>query len=73
MNVTALPYPPFWDEKEGPRNTTRYSGLDYNTLTSIAGALNFTPHVLPSSSWAEVRKDLLSTPQFHVIYALPPL
>lgn len=54
MNVTALPYTPFWEEEKGPNNTTLYSGMDYYTLTAIASALNFTFRVLPTSSWAEV-------------------
>lgn len=54
MNVTALPYTPFWEEEKGTNNTTMYSGIDYYTLTAIAGALNFTFHVLPTSSWTEV-------------------
>lgn len=55
MNVTALPFAPFWEEQEGPNNTTIYSGTDYNTLAAVAAALNFTFRVLPTSSWAEVR------------------
>lgn len=55
MNVTALPFSPFWEEREGPDNTTLYSGTDYYTLLAIAAALNFTVRVVPTSSWAEVR------------------
>lgn len=55
MNVTALPFAPFWEEQAGPNNNTVYSGTDYNTIVAVAGALNFTFLVLPTSSWAEVR------------------
>ncbi|KAK4327277.1 hypothetical protein Pmani_002218 [Petrolisthes manimaculis] len=54
INVTALPYEPFWmSANEG--NATKYSGIDYNQLVTLADALNFTFHVLPSNNWAEVR------------------
>ena len=55
MNVTALPYVPFWEEREGPNNTTLYSGTDYYALQAIAASLNFTVRMLPTFSWAEVR------------------
>lgn len=55
VNVTALPYSPFWEKREGPNNTTLYSGADYYTLVAIAAALNFTIGLLSTSSWGEVR------------------
>ena len=57
VNVTALPFAPFWEERKGPDNTIKYSGTDYFTLTAIAAALNFTVHVVPTSSWGEVRDE----------------
>ncbi|XP_042231349.1 uncharacterized protein LOC121872583 [Homarus americanus] len=56
VNVTALPFPPFWDEVKGPDNTTQYSGTDYMLLATIADALNFTIYVIPTANWAEVEK-----------------
>lgn len=53
--MTSLPFAPFWEERAGPNNTLVYSGTDYYTLAAIAQALNFTPYVVPTSSWAEVR------------------
>ncbi|XP_042231758.1 uncharacterized protein LOC121872769 [Homarus americanus] len=53
VNVTAEPFPPFWDEVKGPDNTTQYSGTDYMTLATIADARNFTIHALPTDNWAE--------------------
>ncbi|XP_063886358.1 uncharacterized protein LOC135114385 [Scylla paramamosain] len=56
VNVTALPFAPFWEERKGLGNITLYSGTDYYTLAAIASALNFTIYVVPTSSWAEVRR-----------------
>ncbi|KAK4314477.1 hypothetical protein Pmani_014182 [Petrolisthes manimaculis] len=69
MNVTALPFAPFWDEEkevemvvggdnntETNKTTIRYTGMDYLTLATIAQALNFTFYVIPTSSWAEVAR-----------------
>lgn len=65
VNVTALPYAPFWDEREGPNNTTVYVGTDYNTVMTIGESLNFTIRVVPTSSWAEVRcRHLLTIAQY---------
>ncbi|XP_063886371.1 ionotropic receptor 93a-like [Scylla paramamosain] len=74
VNVTARPYTPFWEEREGPENTTLYSGTDYYTLTAIAAALNFTFHRLPTSSWAEVTRLVEERVSFmaSVIYILMP-
>lgn len=58
MNVTALPWPPYWDEVEdkAPDGSVvkRYSGSDYLALVAISEALNFTVNVVPTASWAEV-------------------
>ncbi|XP_045111731.1 glutamate receptor ionotropic, kainate 2-like [Portunus trituberculatus] len=56
VNVTALPFAPFWEEQKGTGNITLYSGTDYYTLAAIASALNFTIYVVPTSSWAEVTR-----------------
>ncbi|XP_042231336.1 ionotropic receptor 93a-like [Homarus americanus] len=54
VNVTGLPFPPYWDAVKGPDNTTQYSGTDYMTLVTVADALNFTVYIMPTTSWAEV-------------------
>lgn len=58
VNVTPLPFMPFWGEVEvqTPDGTTvtQYEGSDYQMLLAVSAALNFTFRVLPSSSWAEV-------------------
>ncbi|XP_071527024.1 ionotropic receptor 93a-like [Panulirus ornatus] len=54
VNVTALPFPPYWSKLEAPGNTTQYSGTDYYLLEAIADALNFTIYVVPTVTWAEV-------------------
>ncbi|XP_063886436.1 ionotropic receptor 93a-like [Scylla paramamosain] len=57
LNVTPLPFMPFWGEVEvqTPDGTsvTKYEGSDYQMLLAVASALNFTFRVLPSNSWAE--------------------
>ncbi|KAK4325372.1 hypothetical protein Pmani_004051 [Petrolisthes manimaculis] len=55
INVTALPYEPYWISANEDNNT-KYSGIDYNQLVTLADALNFTFHVLPSNNWAEDHK-----------------
>ncbi|XP_050689280.1 uncharacterized protein LOC126981779 isoform X2 [Eriocheir sinensis] len=71
VNVTALPYTPHWVEEtnqsEDGTSKTVYSGTDYYLLASIAYALNFTIHVIPTPSWNEValkveeRKSFMAT------------
>ncbi|XP_071526957.1 ionotropic receptor 21a-like [Panulirus ornatus] len=57
VNVTTQPWPPYWveEEEEAPDGTTvkKYSGSDYLILKTISEALNFTPSVIPTSSWGE--------------------
>ncbi|XP_069169716.1 ionotropic receptor 93a-like [Procambarus clarkii] len=56
VNVTALPYKPFWSEAkdQGSGGVTRYSGSDAQMLMTIAEALNFTFNVLPVTTWDQV-------------------
>lgn len=58
MNITALPYRPYWIEKTkvAPNGTavTTYTGSDGLMMHAMAQALNFTFHVLPSKDWNEV-------------------
>ncbi|XP_066982738.1 ionotropic receptor 93a-like [Macrobrachium rosenbergii] len=58
VNVTALPYAPHWLEtvEEHPDGSTTkiYGGTDYQLLSTISEALNFTIRVLQTSSWDEV-------------------
>ncbi|XP_047485595.1 ionotropic receptor 21a-like [Penaeus chinensis] len=60
VGVTALPFLPFWDvskEKgKGGAEEERYTGSDYMLLETLAGKMNFTIRVLPSSSWAEATR-----------------
>ncbi|XP_069951453.1 ionotropic receptor 21a-like [Cherax quadricarinatus] len=76
VNVTALPYRPYWSEAEerSGDNTgvTRYSGSDAMMLRTIADALNFTFNVLPVSTWDQVtglvmeRSSLIAS-IFHIV------
>lgn len=54
LNVTALPFNPFWDENILTDGTRQYSGSDYRTVAAIGNALNFSIYAIPTSSWAEV-------------------
>ncbi|XP_069982142.1 uncharacterized protein [Penaeus vannamei] len=58
VNITALPYRPYWIEKTkvAPNGTavTTYTGSDALMMHAMAQALNFTFHVLPSKDWNEV-------------------
>ncbi|KAG7162365.1 Ionotropic receptor 93a-like 15 [Homarus americanus] len=58
VNVTALPYAPYW-MTSGEGNNTKHSGIDYNQLMTLSEVLNFTIHVLPSANWDEVRHCFL--------------
>lgn len=62
VNVTALPFPPYWDtvEESAPAGTTtkRFTGTDYLMLEAIAEALNFSIQVLSTANWDEVRRSL---------------
>lgn len=53
VNITALPFPPYWDERES--TTGRYHGTDYLMINAIGLELNFTVTVLPSTTWSDVR------------------
>lgn len=54
LNVTALPFTPFWDESIDSDGKSHFAGTDYQTAAAIANALNFSMYVVPTSSWAEV-------------------
>lgn len=58
VNVTGLPYGPFWEEQKGPGKATVYYGTDYYTLAVIANALNFTIRVMSTTSWTEVSTEV---------------
>lgn len=49
VNVTALPFPPYWLETDNG-----YYGTDYLLLATVAQALNFNIRVLPTANWGEV-------------------
>ncbi|XP_045124005.1 ionotropic receptor 93a-like [Portunus trituberculatus] len=58
VNVSVLPYAPYWEETvseaEDGTLVKTYSGTDYELLYTMSTTLNFTIHVLPSSTWEEV-------------------
>ena len=62
MNVTALPFAPYWDARklkdENGEETEVYTGSDYLMIQAIGKALNFEVKVMPSANWDEVVKIL---------------
>ncbi|MPC16860.1 hypothetical protein E2C01_009699 [Portunus trituberculatus] len=60
VNVSVLPYAPYWEETvseaEDGTLVKTYSGTDYELLYTMSTTLNFTIHVLPSSTWEELSK-----------------
>lgn len=58
MNVSALPFMPFWGEaphgSEDRSPGRRYIGSDYYLLETVATALNFKIRVITPASWQEV-------------------
>ncbi|KAK3893434.1 hypothetical protein Pcinc_002757 [Petrolisthes cinctipes] len=56
VGVTTLPYKPYWmvEDGDGLNGTVHYSGSDRQMLEVIASVLNFTIHVLPVTTWAQV-------------------
>ncbi|XP_042873753.1 uncharacterized protein LOC122254236 [Penaeus japonicus] len=64
VNVTALPFAPYWTVEEGEGEAgggpplTSYSGTDFLMLHTISEALNFSINVLPTANWGEVSARL---------------
>ncbi|KAK3884238.1 hypothetical protein Pcinc_011514 [Petrolisthes cinctipes] len=61
VNVSALPFMPFWGEvvegvasDDGSSSVTRYTGSDYYLLITVANALNFTVRIIKPATWFEV-------------------
>ncbi|KAK4324877.1 hypothetical protein Pmani_004527 [Petrolisthes manimaculis] len=63
VNVSALPFMPFWGEvgedvasDDGSSPVTRYTGSDYYLLITVANALNFTVRIIKPASWFQEMK-----------------
>ncbi|XP_069191343.1 ionotropic receptor 21a isoform X1 [Procambarus clarkii] len=63
VNVTALPFLPFWGEGE-VGGVKEYTGSDYQLLAAVAATLNFTMMVLPSDSWVQVVSQVVDRVSF---------
>ncbi|XP_068210463.1 uncharacterized protein [Palaemon carinicauda] len=73
VNVSTLPYEPYWVEKrtEGGGDVL-YSGTDRLLLEAMASFLNFSIYVLPVKSWEEVLQTVANrsawvVPIIHVV------
>ncbi|XP_042233765.1 glutamate receptor 2-like [Homarus americanus] len=73
VNVTALPYAPYW-MTSGEGNNTKHYGIDYNQITTLAQALNFKFFVLPSANWDEVTDQVEARKSFiaSIVYVVLP-
>lgn len=59
VNLTALPWPPNWEEETltgspGGAQVTRYSGTDYFAMETLADILNFSINLIPTNDFVEV-------------------
>ncbi|KAK3884239.1 hypothetical protein Pcinc_011515 [Petrolisthes cinctipes] len=78
VNVTALPFMPFWGEVEGRSDdggSIMYTGSDYHLLVTVARALNFTFQVIPTTSWAQVTQRVqervaFMCPIYHILMSV---
>ncbi|XP_037782034.1 glutamate receptor ionotropic, delta-1-like [Penaeus monodon] len=68
VNITALPYRPYWIEQTtvAPNGTavTTYTGSDGLMMHAMAQTLNFTSNVLPSADWSEVTSKVVERESF---------
>nr|XP_053641792.1 glutamate receptor-like [Cherax quadricarinatus] len=68
VNVTALPYKPFWSvaEEQSGNNSGiyRYIGSDVMMLRAIADVLNFSINVLPVATWDQVTSLVMERTSF---------
>ncbi|XP_064122713.1 uncharacterized protein LOC135226958 [Macrobrachium nipponense] len=60
VNVSALPYEPYWVEEKTADGGVEYSGTDRLMLEAMAASLNFSISLLPVKSWEEVIKGYQS-------------
>ncbi|XP_076045749.1 ionotropic receptor 93a-like [Oratosquilla oratoria] len=71
INVTALPFSPYWDEETEDGVVKARSGTDYYMLDSIARSLNFEIYVIPTQNWEQVEKVVervsFLAPVFHIV------
>lgn len=71
MNVSVLPYAPYWEEAEeraaDGRIVKTYSGTDYQLLLTMSQTLNFDINVLPAQTWDDVRLRTQHTGQTFVL------
>ncbi|XP_066947169.1 uncharacterized protein [Macrobrachium rosenbergii] len=58
VNVSALPYEPYWMEEKTEDGSVKYSGADRLMLEAMASTLNFSINSLPVKSWEEVQQSV---------------
>ncbi|ROT85591.1 Variant Ionotropic Glutamate Receptor, partial [Penaeus vannamei] len=79
VNVTALPWPPNWEEEtltyspDGAR-VTRYSGTDYFAMETLAQVFNFSINLIPTKDFVEVTNKVEERTAFltGLTYAIIP-
>ncbi|XP_066968106.1 uncharacterized protein [Macrobrachium rosenbergii] len=54
INISVLPYEPYWMEDRANDGSVTYSGSDRLMLEAMASTLNFSVSLLPVTTWDEV-------------------
>ncbi|XP_037781037.1 uncharacterized protein LOC119577510 [Penaeus monodon] len=79
VNLTALPWPPNWEEETltgspGGAQVTRYSGTDYFAMETLADILNFSINLIPTNDFVEVTNKVEERTAFitGLTYAIIP-
>ncbi|XP_064123019.1 ionotropic receptor 21a-like [Macrobrachium nipponense] len=73
VNISALPYKPYWMEETNSKGDIIYSGSDKLMLDAMESTLNFTMRALKVSTWDEVVQRVLerkawTAPIIHAVY-----
>ncbi|XP_068227768.1 ionotropic receptor 93a-like [Palaemon carinicauda] len=75
INISVLPYEPYWLEEKAEDGSVIYSGLDRLMLEAMMSTLNFSVSLLPVRTWDEVFQCVANrsswvAPVIH--FVLPP-
>ncbi|XP_066947199.1 ionotropic receptor 93a-like [Macrobrachium rosenbergii] len=73
VNISALPYKPYWMEETNSKGDVIYSGSDKLMLDAMQSTLNFTARALNVTTWDEVVQRVVDreawlSPIIHAVY-----
>ncbi|XP_066948261.1 ionotropic receptor 93a-like isoform X2 [Macrobrachium rosenbergii] len=73
VNISALPYKPYWMEETNSKGDVIYSGSDKLMLDAMQSTLNFTSRALKVTTWDEVvqrvsERKAWTAPIIHAVY-----